>query len=103
MGIFSWFFSSQNTGFDTSHAGIDINPANGLPMVDGSNSVDIMGNPYGTDFTSQNGFSSHCGSGSGFDSSTYHSGFGSDGFSSGGGSSFGGGFSGGFGGGMNDW
>jgi hypothetical protein len=27
----------------------DINPANGLPMVDGIGSVDVMGNPYGID------------------------------------------------------
>jgi hypothetical protein len=30
-----------------------INPANGQPMVGGMGGVDIEGNPYGTDFTSQ--------------------------------------------------
>ncbi|QEP44153.1 hypothetical protein D5085_14100 [Ectothiorhodospiraceae bacterium BW-2] len=30
-------------------SGIEINPANGLPMVDGVGSVDIEGNPYGFD------------------------------------------------------
>ncbi|CAK7015136.1 MAG: hypothetical protein DELT_02227 [Desulfovibrio sp.] len=99
MGIFNCLFSAQNSGFYSGNTGIDTNPANGLPMMDGSNSVDIMGNPYGMDFN--NPSPSHCGD-SGFDCS-HNSGFDSGGFSSGGGSSFGGGFGDGFGSGMNDW
>ncbi|WP_243020053.1 hypothetical protein [Simplicispira sedimenti] len=70
MSIFSWFtdlFSSKSVSSSiadgiSSSAGIDsfginslddfaINPANGLPMVDGTGGVDVEGNPYGTDFS----------------------------------------------------
>lgn len=51
MGIFDRFldfFSSQSsTGSNDLHT--DINPATGLPMVSGIGSVDVGGNPYGTD------------------------------------------------------
>lgn len=93
MDIFSWFFSSslnQETTF--SHTGIDINPANGLPMIGDAHSLDILGNPYGMDLSNGSGFSSHCSSE-----------FGSGGLFSGGGSFGGGCGGGGFSGGMNDW
>ncbi len=44
--------SNTSTAFDDSSSNItsfDINPANGLPMVDGIGSIDIGGNTYGTD------------------------------------------------------
>ena len=105
MSIFDGLFTSCPSDiFSNSPTGIDVNPANGLAMVDGIHSVDVMGNPFGMDFTSGSGFPSACG-GSGFDSSIHHSGFDSGGFSGGcGGSGFGGSFGGGFGsGGMIDW
>lgn len=43
MGFFSTIFGLKN---DTSN---DINPANGLPML--NDSIDIEGNPYGTDLS----------------------------------------------------
>ncbi len=77
MGIFSWFsdfftdpstsgissdnpFSNNDSNFFDDYAvtsmdsSIDdhaINPANGLPMVNGMGGIDIAGNPYGTDFS----------------------------------------------------
>ena len=33
----------------------DINPANGLPMIDGLESTDVLGNPYGFDNQDLNG------------------------------------------------
>ncbi|GLP94706.1 hypothetical protein [Paraferrimonas sedimenticola] len=51
MGIFNWLSdvfgdSSSATSSVDDNA---INPANGLPMVDGTGGVDVEGNPYGTD------------------------------------------------------
>ncbi|HBC0148611.1 TPA: hypothetical protein JDC18_003555 [Salmonella enterica subsp. houtenae] len=40
---------SQLTNYDLSNNSLDVNPATGLPMVDGSKSVDVRGNPYGVD------------------------------------------------------
>lgn len=90
MSIFSGFFSLFSNGStEKTSFGTEINPANGLPMTDGIGSVDVAGNPYGTDLSSIN---------SGFDNSffTSHDTSGGCGFSPGG-SGFGG-----FGGG-NDW
>ena len=41
---------------DPFESGIEINPANGLPMIDGIGSVDIDGNPYGIDFSDDDSF-----------------------------------------------
>lgn len=68
MGLFSWMMelfgsSIENSSTDggilhsdtDNHCGttgldlIEINPANGLPMIGGSAGVDIEGNPYGLD------------------------------------------------------
>lgn len=62
-----------------------INPATGLPMVNGMSGVDIAGNPYGVDNTHHDSFGSNFDSGSSFGSNDA---FGS---SFDGGSSFGGG------------
>lgn len=35
----------------TGHAFMEINPANGLPMIDGIGGIDVVGNVYGTDNT----------------------------------------------------
>ncbi len=43
--------SAHGTGFDSNDA-MTINPASGLPMVDGTCGVDVAGNPYGFDNTS---------------------------------------------------
>lgn len=76
MSKFSWltdFFSSNpapsvgddisaagneifsNTGIDSLesnfHEEFTINPANGLPMIDGAGGIDIEGNPFGTDLS----------------------------------------------------
>lgn len=45
--IFDYFSDHSGSGSAVSHT--EINPANGLPMVSGIGSVDVMGNPYGTD------------------------------------------------------
>jgi|APLak6261664640_1056046.scaffolds.fasta_scaffold04063_2 hypothetical protein len=36
--------------FNAIFSGPDINPANGLPMIDGSH-IDVAGNPYGSDLS----------------------------------------------------
>jgi len=38
-----------------------INLANGLPMIDGSGGIDIEGNPYGTDSSHDDSFSTGSG------------------------------------------
>ena len=51
MGFFSNFlclFDSNAIMSDDSSCG-DINPANGLPMVNGCTGVDVCGNPFGSD------------------------------------------------------
>lgn len=61
MSLFSWITNIFNT--DNDARTIDdraighpsINPANGLPMI---GSVDVEGNPYGTDYSHQNQSSS---------------------------------------------
>lgn len=85
MGIFSFFsnlFSGSNGADVTSvghsaldhSTGLDINPANGLPMMDSI--MDVGGNVYGTDHNSSMDFHNSfddsfggggCGGGSMFD------------------------------------
>ena len=48
-------FSSDSSSIFESTA---INPANGLPMVDGIGSVDVMGNPFGMDYSTSSSCSS---------------------------------------------
>ena len=59
MSLFNWLFNgtpSRDVGglFSDSHS--VINPASGLPMIDGYGGVDVQGNVYG--FSSDDGFSS---------------------------------------------
>lgn len=75
MGLFNWFTNmltngsgiyestaddslSMNTPFESEpfEHGIEINPANGLPMIDDIGGVDIEGNPYGTDSNQDDNF-----------------------------------------------
>lgn len=39
--------SISNSSLDNDNFGLEINPANGLPMVD--QAIDVAGNPYGMD------------------------------------------------------
>ena len=79
MSLFGWLGSI----FDdpSGSCGTTINPASGLPMVDGTCGVDVAGNFYGTDNNSSthDSGSSSWDSGSSFDSGTS---IGSDPFSS---------------------
>lgn len=46
-----WHFLFGLPGTDDampSQSNVDINPANGLPMIEGAN-IDVEGNPYGMD------------------------------------------------------
>lgn len=74
------------TNINNSLDDFTINPATGLPMVNGMGGVDVAGNPYGVDNSHHDSFGSSFDSGSSFGS---HDSFGST-FDSG--SSFGGGF-----------
>lgn len=76
------FHDSADEG-ESFHTGMAINPATGLPMVDGIGGVDVAGNPYGVahiwawhgsfeDMTSSRNWSSDFGFSSSF------GGFGSD-------------------------
>ncbi len=55
MSLFNWlsdvFGFGSSVGASTTSLTNDfcVNPANGLPMIDGMGSVDIQGNPFGTD------------------------------------------------------
>ena len=40
--------SSASTDISNPFSEFDVNPANGLPMIDGTG-IDIEGNPFGTD------------------------------------------------------
>jgi hypothetical protein len=46
--IFKSIFSDNSA---STHAGTEINPANGLPMIENSG-IDVLGNSYGTDHSS---------------------------------------------------
>ena len=54
MGLFNWLFGSASHESDFT-----VNPANGMPMLDGG--VDVLGNPFGTDSCSSSGFGVDCG------------------------------------------
>jgi hypothetical protein len=56
MGFLAWlgqcWSGSNDDDPSTASAAIEptaINPATGLPMIGGIGSIDVMGNPYGTD------------------------------------------------------
>ncbi|KGJ99883.1 hypothetical protein [Thalassotalea sp. ND16A] len=49
MGLFNFLFGSSSTSSNIETT--DINPASGLPMTSGIGSVDVAGNPYGTDMS----------------------------------------------------
>lgn len=55
--IFDYFGDRPSDGSAVSHT--EINPATGLPMVGSIGSVDVMGNPYGTDLHRLEDSSSH--------------------------------------------
>ena len=58
MSLLGFFGNLFSLYIDQPSAGTDINPANGLPMIDSS--VDVKGNPFGTDFNNDHSsFSSH--------------------------------------------
>lgn len=45
--VFQWF--SGDAQVSPSPAVMEVNPATGLPMINGVGSVDVQGNPYGVD------------------------------------------------------
>lgn len=47
MGFWSNLFGWESSSTDDSSCGV--NPATGLPMIDGCGSFDVGGSPYGTD------------------------------------------------------
>jgi hypothetical protein len=51
MSIWNWIFGDDVTTLlvTVETPVIDINPATGLPMIDGFGGVDIAGSPYGMD------------------------------------------------------
>lgn len=51
MSILDRFLDFVSNPFSAGSSDMhsEINPATGLPMVSGIGSVDVMGNPYGTD------------------------------------------------------
>jgi hypothetical protein len=51
MNFFKTLFSAVFSDHSVNHSHTDINPANGLPMIDQSG-IDIAGNTYGTDHSS---------------------------------------------------
>jgi hypothetical protein len=62
MSIWKWLLGgdvstdSHNTHLTAATHGAEVNPATGLPMVDGCSGVDVGGNPYGMDWQ-KNSFS----------------------------------------------
>ena len=59
MGLFTWFSSIFNTesvnwSAPAQNDPPSINPANGMPMA--NESIDVMGNPFGTDLNHMNDF-----------------------------------------------
>lgn len=79
MSVFGWFGSLF--GDSDSSCNTVINPASGLPMIDGYGGVDVAGNVYGTDSnnSSHDTGGASWDSGPGFESGTS---FGSDSSSS---------------------
>ena len=65
MGLFDWFsdFTSSSGDAWSVQQGCDfandfaVNPASGLPMIDGLGSVDVAGNPFGWDVSCETGSS----------------------------------------------
>ncbi len=62
FGFLGNFFSLNSDSQTHTTTGTDVNPTNGLPMI--NDSIDVNGNPYGTDlndfyssFSSQDNFS----------------------------------------------
>lgn len=51
MIIWNWLFGDDVMSLHgtTTAPVIDINPATGLPMIDGCGGVDVSGSPYGMD------------------------------------------------------
>lgn len=55
--LFGWLGGASDSGIDDVASGIDIsndtgctiNPASGLPMIDGCGGVDVGGSPFGMD------------------------------------------------------
>ena len=47
MSLFGFLGNLFSLNNDQPTTGTDINPANGLPMIDSS--IDVKGNPWGTD------------------------------------------------------
>lgn len=82
MGWLSSLFEDYSDFSSTCYDDFSINPASGLPMLDGIGSIDVAGNPYGTDssHTFDSSFGCSCGSDfdSGFGSSGCGGGFDSD-------------------------
>ncbi len=58
MSLFGFLGNLFSLNSDQPTTGTDINPANGLPMIDSS--IDVKGNPWGTDLNNDHSsFSSH--------------------------------------------
>lgn len=61
MSLFGWISGmfSDGTGTASAHEmhgdlpSTDINPASGLPMIDGPGGIDVAGNHYGSDAASE--------------------------------------------------
>ena len=56
MTIWNWLFGDDATSATfqadaAPMAACDINPATGLPMLDGCGGLDVGGNPYGVDWS----------------------------------------------------
>ena len=49
MSIWNWIFGDDVSPQFANTPVIDINPATGLPMIDGCGGVDVAGSPYGMD------------------------------------------------------
>ena len=80
MGLFDWLSdifdetndlssAMTNSVFDTlgGNDGSTINPASGLPVIDGDGGIDVAGNPYGFDFSHDSFEMSSSSIGSSFD------------------------------------
>jgi hypothetical protein len=48
---------TTSSGIGSDDDGCTVNPATGLPMIDGCASVDVAGNPFGTDLNDWSGSS----------------------------------------------
>ncbi len=75
FGFLGNFFSLNSDSQTHTTTGTDVNPVNGLPMID--DNIDVNGNPYGADL---NDFSSSFSSQDDFSSFDDHNDFGGGGF-----------------------